>query len=94
MIRIHGGKARAEVVLPMRLPACMGGWCELRDDCTRYHAKTGADPVERLCNPGRDGMIDGYPVRIVRPVGTWERRHEAAALLRAAQPFDALVDRA
>jgi hypothetical protein len=42
---------------PAHLPACMGGWCTLRQACPRYHAQSGVDPVERLCNRGRDGEL-------------------------------------
>lgn len=91
MIRIHSGQAQAEVSLPHKLPACMGGWCKMREACTRYHANTAGEPVERLCEPGQDGVIDGYPIRLVRAAGTWELGH--APQLRAAQPFDALMGR-
>lgn len=33
------------------LPACMGGWCQLRDSCARHHAPNRAEPAERLCSP-------------------------------------------
>lgn len=71
------------------LPACMGGWCHVRESCPRYQAQTGVDPVERLCEPGRDGFVYGYPVQVVRPAGTWERR-SVPQLLRAPTPFDAI----
>ncbi len=61
------------VSLPANLPACMGGWCHIRESCQRYGAQTGFDPIERLCEPGLDGVVDGYPVRIHRLVGSWER---------------------
>jgi hypothetical protein len=71
-------------------PACMGGWCALRDDCPRYHAQSGEEPSERLCEPGRDGVSATYPVRIQRRVGSWERT-SVPSLLRPATPFDSLV---
>lgn len=71
------------------LPACMGGWCTIREACPRYGAQTGVDPVERLCEQNRDGTINGYPVRVVRPAGSWERRL-VPSMLRPADPFDAL----
>lgn len=71
------------------LPACMGGWCTIREACPRYGAQTGVDPVERLCEQNRDGTINGYPVRVVRPAGSWELRL-VPSMLRPADPFDAL----
>lgn len=79
-------------VFAASLPACMGGWCELREDCSRYHAATDVDPVDRLCEMGHDGIIDGYPVILLRPAGTWGRRHATVGMLRTAQPFDSLED--
>lgn len=37
------------------IPACMGGWCALRDHCPAYHAAERDFPSERLCIPGHDG---------------------------------------
>ncbi len=36
------------------LPPCMGGWCERRDQCARYHqaAPMWVQPSERLCQSG------------------------------------------
>ena len=60
--------------------ACMGGWCLQRDTCRLYHAERAAVVSERLCTTG---TTDSYePVRVVRPVGTWERG--GAALMSRA----------
>lgn len=75
--------------------ACMGGRCELREDCGRYTQALGrANPCERICDRGTDGFKDGRPIelveiRIKRAVGTWERR-AVSGLLRPATPFDGL----
>lgn len=34
---------------PHGIQACMGGWCEKREQCPHYHARDRANPVERLC---------------------------------------------
>lgn len=34
------------------LPACMGGWCPMRESCRLYHAGSEGRPSERLCPPG------------------------------------------
>lgn len=31
------------------LPPCMGGWCNIREHCTRYHLESDRLPAERLC---------------------------------------------
>lgn len=54
-------------------PACMGGWCALRDHCNHYHADHRSEPSERLCVPGHDGFSDITPVRITRPRKDWDR---------------------
>lgn len=54
--------------------SCMGGWCSKREHCVHHHAADPAkEPSERLCVPGQDGVRDGFPIRIHRPAGTWER---------------------
>lgn len=35
------------------LPACMGGFCDVRTSCARYHALNRGYPSERLCTRGR-----------------------------------------
>lgn len=52
--------------------ACMGGWCHLRDHCGHYHAENRANPAERLCLPGQDGVSDVVFMRITKPAGAWE----------------------
>jgi hypothetical protein len=47
---------------------CMGGWCRIRESCTRYHGRTGIDPAERLCEQGADGVCLDYRVVLVRKV--------------------------
>lgn len=46
----------------MEMPPCMGGFCKLRESCEHY-GKDGGNPSERLCLPGRDGVI-----AVVRPI--------------------------
>jgi len=62
--------------------ACMGGWCGKRAHCRHYLAEDRAEPAERLCEPGRDGV--GREFAIVRwtPVGQWERNGSTALLAR------------
>lgn len=36
--------------------ACMGGWCSRREQCQNYHAEDRRNPIERICEPGRDGL--------------------------------------
>lgn len=45
-------------------PACMGGWCALRDRCPHFHADDRSEPAERLCPPRQDGAIPEF----VKPV--------------------------
>lgn len=75
------------------MTACMGGWCRMRDECSRYDAPDPRNASERLCFAGRDGEIDPErddgPLQRRRPVGTWERI-SVPGLLRPAEPFDAL----
>ena len=35
------------------LPACMGGFCDVRTSCARYHALNRGYPSERLCLPAK-----------------------------------------
>lgn len=72
------------------LQACMGGWCTQRDHCAHFHADDRNQPAERLCMRGDEVARDVFPVRVVRPVGTWERGGVTAQLLLPAQPFDGL----
>ena len=37
--------------------ACMGGWCRRRNGCEHYAAADRREPAERLCAPGRDGVL-------------------------------------
>ena len=49
--------------------ACMGGWCSLRERCPQYHAVNRSHPAERLCHPGRDGVLEDWqPMVMVGPV--------------------------
>jgi len=58
----------------MSIQSCAGGWCTRRDHCANYHAADPAkEPSERLCVPGQDGVREGFPIRIHRAAGTWER---------------------
>ena len=39
------------------MKACMGGWCNRRDQCPHYtEAFRGFSDAERLCIRGRDGI--------------------------------------
>lgn len=80
---------RADARTSVWLPACMGGWCRIRDACPRYHANSVVEPAERLCDAGKDGCLSGYPVIVRRPVGSWERPM-VPSMLRPADPFDSL----
>lgn len=35
---------------------CMGGFCAKREHCTHYHSSSMAEPEERMCAPGADGV--------------------------------------
>ena len=78
---------RSERRASERAPACLGGWCRLRVACSRYVADSDLDPIERICEHGRDGVSSTYPVSFVRRVGSWERRM-VPSMLRPADPFD------
>lgn len=39
----------------MSTPACMGGWCRVREHCCHYQAHGRTELSERLCLPGSDG---------------------------------------
>lgn len=45
------------------MPPCMGGFCKLRESCEHYGKGSEEHPSERLCLPGRDGVIE-----VVRPI--------------------------
>lgn len=69
---------------------CMGGRCHVRDSCVHYvKPTTRENPIERLCAPGREVLMGGYPVQIYRPAGAWERTL-AGDLLLPAGPWDGL----
>ncbi len=70
---------------------CMGGFCQRRSSCPHYADPVNRSrPAERLCDPGRDGWVDGQPIRIHRPAGTWERA-SLPSMLQPAEPFDGLA---
>lgn len=70
----------------MTAPACMGGWCGKRAACSNYTTESRSEPVERLCIPGADGVGADIPIRIIRPVGSWEA---ASAPAFVSEWFDA-----
>jgi len=35
----------------------MGGWCKRREFCSHYLAKPSKTAAQRLCVPGRDGVM-------------------------------------
>lgn len=45
---------------------CMGGWCRMRDKCPNYRADNVAQPAERLCPKGSDGVVPGFVPVLVR----------------------------
>ena len=61
---------------------CMGGWCGKRAACSHYTTQSRAEPAERLCIPGADGVGAEMPIRILRQVGSWE---SAVSLLAPAE---------
>jgi hypothetical protein len=47
--------------LQARLPACMGGWCQMRDQCARHVTPSRSGEVsERLCRRGAEHPIAVY----------------------------------
>lgn len=63
-------------------PACMGGWCTLRDHCPHYHSEDRSRrPSERLCLPGLDGISDvvSLDLRPRRPVVLVHKKTGAAS---------------
>lgn len=48
----------------VRPPACMGGFCDVRSSCARYHALNRAYPSERLCSPAKHDAWQ--PVTVVQ----------------------------
>ena len=46
--------------------ACMGGWCALREGCPHYRAES-VDPIERICEPGKDGQLRRIPIATPTP---------------------------
>lgn len=53
----------ARTHLPVELPACMGGFCQVRASCASYHAANRAYPSERLCSPHRNDMWQPIAVK-------------------------------
>lgn len=68
----------------MTIPACMGGFCKVRDRCERHNTDKRDVIAERLCSVGDEGS---YRLISIRKVGDWERTI-APSLLRAPSPFD------
>lgn len=42
------------VIYPPALPACMGGWCPVRDRCAQHLTMSRRVVVERLCERGNE----------------------------------------
>lgn len=43
----------ADTMRPViRVPACMGGWCTVRDRCAMHCCADRSEVAERLCMPG------------------------------------------
>ncbi len=41
---------------------CMGGMCQRRNTCPHYTTRDRkSEPVERMCEPGRDGVMRPAP---------------------------------
>lgn len=47
--------------------ACMGGWCQKRQQCPHYTEAARVNPEERLCLQGQDGVraIETSPFRVI-----------------------------
>ena len=68
-------------------PACMGGWCTVRDRCERHVTDDREIVAERLCERGEEG---NYRLISIKHVGAWER-DPLPTLFRAAEPFDGIA---
>lgn len=66
------------------IPACMGGFCHVRNRCERHTTDKREHVAERLCARGEEGA---YRLISFRPIGDWERT-VAPSMLRAPSPFD------
>lgn len=49
----------------MSNPACMGGWCRLRDRCARHLQADRREPAERLCPAG--DPVEFLPISTPEP---------------------------
>ena len=67
--------------------ACMGGWCRERNGCAHYLSQDARDPVERLCEPGKDEP-ESPRIQRLMPVGSWQLKH--AHLMARAEPMGVL----
>ena len=54
----------------MSAPSCMGGWCKQRDTCPRHLTNARKRTAERLCEPGRDGVLRVTVPRAAKQVET------------------------
>lgn len=41
---------------PVSVRACMGGWCNRRENCANY-GRADKEPSERLCKGGIDAFV-------------------------------------
>ncbi len=53
------------------MKSCMGGWCLRRDGCRYHDGMRSARPAERLCIPGRDGVLKPPPARAEPARPSW-----------------------
>lgn len=54
----------------MRTKPCKGGWCLRRDYCAHYLASPTKTAADRLCEPGRDGVMRSAIERRPAPADT------------------------
>lgn len=65
----------------MIIRACMGGMCGRREACPHYVSPTNTvNPAERLCDPGRDAVVDGRWLRFMRDASPTEQTFPSQVL--------------
>ena len=61
----------------MSAKPCMGGWCRRREFCSHYLAKPSKTAAQRLCEPGRDGVMRSAIDRRPAPAETTTKQEQA-----------------
>lgn len=64
------------------LHPCMGGWCQIREDCANYHQSgvmVVGKPHDRLCVKGEDGTSEIAIVKPLSQIELEEHRYGKAA---------------